>query len=313
MRFIFLAMVFLATSVPSLPAQQPDSFDIEDELVEPSWYDSLNPWSEERRLAKRWEAGRDTPELLNLETLVLDEAHSFLLFDPVPERLSRSAAQQWFGIGATFGSAEYDINVPTGEGSATTKPLALVLRRAIELEPGPNTFWTAAKTYEFRLLTDMLDQNGHIGHSHVYFSQGRKWAAPVPWGGTSIGLDLGLYMEGGMIDEDYLFNLRFPDVTTYIEVGGYARVDAYQQIIRDWLSVFGEATFNLGGLAADNDAQTFEDSRYRQRMVVGGGFELRIWADPNLTARVYYALTDIEDELETFIVSSQMYSVTLNF
>ena len=310
MRSLFVAFALLATP---LIAQDPTSLDVEIELVERSFLDRLNPWSEERKLSRQWKAGLDTPEVLNLETLVLDEAHSFLLFDPVPERLSRKAASQWFTVGTMYGTANLDINASTFQARATNEPLALVLRRAIEREPGPNTFWTASNTYEFRLNTDILNQNGQTGHSSIYYSQGWKLTAPVPWGGTSLGLDAGFYGAGGMIDEDFLFNQPYRDWTSYLELGGYMTADVYQQVIRDWFSIFGQASCNFGGLMADNDAPTFQGSQYRLTTSIGGGFEVRIWRDPNLTARVFYAATDSEDELRTFVTSAQMYSLSLNF
>ena len=295
---------------------QEDDFDATVEVVEPSWFERVNPWSEEKRLERRWREGIETPDALNLESLVLDEAHSFLLFDPVPERLARGVARQWFTLSPILGTYDVDLNLPTMKGTASSNLMGFDVRRAIEDAPGPNSFSTRSTTYEFRLLTDVSkDPEWAMGYSMLYYAQGKKLTFPVPWGRTSFGLDVGTYLEAGAFDESNLFPtlLATSGGTLYADIGGYAGCDVYQQVIRDWLSAFATARLNFGGLVVDNDTEIFDESRYRYTTTFGGGVELRVWKDPDVTAQFAYTLGQSEDEMRTLVNDSQLYTMSLNF
>ncbi|MEM6777570.1 MAG: hypothetical protein AAF670_07915 [Planctomycetota bacterium] len=289
------------------------------EIVEETWLDRINPWSEEKVLERRWAAGIETPESLNLEALVLDEAHSFLLFDPVPERLARGVASRWYDVGVQLGSNEYEAGMLGSPERQTSDVLGLGFFQAIESAPEPNAFWTSSDTYRLQLLTDWGsgdDQNIQFGN--VNYSQGKKWSAPVPWGRTSIGLELGWFGEFGMIDEKRIFDLpdQGGDVTTWGQLGGYAGADLYQQVIRDRVSVFLSSQYRLGALVADSSDSglgIFQDSRYRDTITLGGGLEVRLWKEPDLTAQVLYSVNESADDQETMLIDRQQLSFSISF
>ena len=141
------------------------------------------------------------------------------------------------------------------------------------------------------MLSDVLSDQSEIqrdfSFAHGYLGRGKKWTAPVPWGRSSLGIELGGCFEWTVLEFDRLYTSPswYQGGTDFASASGYAEADFYQQILRDYLSAFGKARISYG-YAPPNDL--FGSAVLAQSIGFGGGIEWRTIPGWNLTGRLSY-------------------------